>query len=66
VVVAFWKLLKLQKYAGQIYGLRCPNASVMYCFGQKNGLGYILGDFFANSSGHPAQKWTNKPHQDAC
>jgi hypothetical protein len=30
----------------------------------KNGLGYILGDFFANSSGHPAfcsnKKWEEK------
>jgi hypothetical protein len=25
----------------------------------KNGLGYILGDFFTNSSGHPARKRQN-------
>jgi hypothetical protein len=25
----------------------------MYHFVQKYGLGYLLGDFFTNSSGHP-------------
>jgi hypothetical protein len=29
---------------------------VMCSFRQINGLGYILGDFFTNSSGHPDWK----------
>jgi hypothetical protein len=26
----------------------------------KNGLGYILGDFFTNASGHPVRQSKNK------
>jgi hypothetical protein len=28
----------------------------MYHFVQKYGLGYLLGDFFTNSSGHPENR----------
>jgi hypothetical protein len=45
--------LKIAEVA-HISGLLFPMVPVMYSFGQqKNGLGYILGDFFTNSSGHP-------------
>jgi hypothetical protein len=38
-------------FLGQSY----PQLRARTSFGQKIGLGYILGEFFANSSGHPAQ-----------
>jgi hypothetical protein len=31
---------------------------------EKNRLGHILGDFFTNSSGHPAPLWLNKKRKD--
>jgi hypothetical protein len=45
--------LKMTKVA-QIYGLHFPNVSATcVLILRKNGLGYLLGAFFANSSGHP-------------
>jgi hypothetical protein len=45
----------LEKYRiAQIFGLRFPTLKSYIYFVQKLGLGYILGDFFTNSSGHPA------------
>jgi hypothetical protein len=38
----------------QIYGPLFPNVTVYVFVLAKNGLGYILGDMFTNSSGHPA------------
>jgi hypothetical protein len=37
----------------QIFGLLFPQRSSYVFILAKNGLGYILGDFFTNSSGHP-------------
>jgi hypothetical protein len=31
----------------------------------KNGLGYILGDFFTDTSGHPAEPEGNSPNEKA-
>jgi hypothetical protein len=46
-------LLKLSKVA-QILGLCITTVQVTYVLIlTKNGLGYILVDFFINSSGHP-------------
>jgi hypothetical protein len=44
----FWKFQKLRKFMALLF----PEVSVLYLFWQKNGLGYILGDFFTNWSGH--------------
>jgi phosphatidate phosphatase APP1 len=51
VVVYFGQLLEnyIQKYPTFLYFI--PHLSLHMNFG-KNGLGYILGDFFTNSSGH--------------
>jgi hypothetical protein len=40
----------------QIIGLHFSTVKVFYWFSQKNGLGYIVSDFFTNASGHPAQE----------
>jgi hypothetical protein len=47
--------LKLTKYVSHISGLLFSIVPVTYvlCNFGKNGLGYILGDFFTKSSGHP-------------
>jgi hypothetical protein len=37
----------------QIFGATFSNVKAIFT---ENGLGHILGDFFTNSSGHPAQK----------
>jgi hypothetical protein len=39
--------------ATRIFALLFSTVKVMDQFCAKNGLGCILGDFFANSSGHP-------------
>jgi hypothetical protein len=44
--------LKITK-AANFYGVLFPMVPVIINL-TKNGLGYILGDFFTNSSGHPA------------
>jgi hypothetical protein len=46
----FVELQQLPTFLGHSF----PHLSWRIHFG-KNGLGYILGDFFPNSSGHPAQ-----------
>jgi hypothetical protein len=38
-----------------ILGNYFPAGKVVHWFWQKNGLGYILGDLIANSSGHPGR-----------
>jgi hypothetical protein len=37
----------------QTLGLLSPAIKFMHSFCRKNGLGYILGNFFTNLSGHP-------------
>jgi hypothetical protein len=37
-----------------VLGYFFPHWKLSVNFGQKNALGYILGEFFSNSSGHPA------------
>jgi hypothetical protein len=49
----FWKMTEI----AHNFGILFPNFRLCINF-DKNGLGYILGDFFANSSGHPVQRWT--------
>jgi hypothetical protein len=48
----FGKLFK-QRRSSQIFVLLYSTVKVVHSFWQKNGMGYILGEFFANSSGHP-------------
>jgi hypothetical protein len=45
--------LKVTEVA-HIFGARSFHGKKFCIDFDKNGLGYILGDFFANSSGHPA------------
>jgi hypothetical protein len=48
--------LKITEVA-QIFGLPFSTAKKVFIL-KNNGLGNILGDFFAKSSGHPASTWT--------
>jgi hypothetical protein len=48
----FWKL----QNKPQFLGLFCPRPNVRAYIFTINGLGYILGDFFTNSSGHPGRR----------
>jgi hypothetical protein len=52
VVGVLWTVFLITETA-HIVGLLFPQLRVCTYFGKK-GLGYILGDFTANSSGHPA------------
>jgi hypothetical protein len=45
-----WQLQKLPTFFGHSF----PQLRLRINFGTKNGLGYNLGEFFTNSSGHPA------------
>jgi hypothetical protein len=56
VIVYFGQLLKKIQKLHKIFGALFTMVKVTYYFWEINGLGYILGDFFANSSGHPAQE----------
>jgi hypothetical protein len=58
VVISFGQLLKIKKSENW---KSCPNLGPLLCNGKsyaiivtKHELGYIMGDFFRNSSGHPA------------
>jgi hypothetical protein len=46
----------------QIFGLNFFLGKVLCLNFAKNVLGYILGDFFTNSSGHPAVQLHNCSH----
>jgi hypothetical protein len=46
--------MKIKELA-DMFGLLFPQLIICINF-DKKGLGYILGDFFTNSSGHPADK----------
>jgi hypothetical protein len=46
--------------AAQIWGLFFTNGKICVPILTKNGLGYILGDFFTNSSGHPGRRFRLK------
>jgi hypothetical protein len=46
---------ELQKWY-KVLGYFTHGTSNVLIFYKKTGLGYILGDFFTNSSGHPASK----------
>jgi hypothetical protein len=52
VIYYFGQLIENYKNSPQC-GTTFLTARILQYFGQKNGLGYILGDFFTNSSGHP-------------
>jgi hypothetical protein len=49
--VILLKITKSPKAFGILFSLV---KIVYYAMLTKNGMGYMLGDFFANSSGHPA------------
>jgi hypothetical protein len=44
----------------QVFGTFFPQKNKCIRFDRKNGLGYSLGDFFTNSSGHPADRFSQK------
>jgi hypothetical protein len=47
----FLKITKVAPY----FGLLFSTENVVYYILQKNGLDFILGDFFASTSGHPGR-----------
>jgi uncharacterized membrane-anchored protein len=58
-IFAFWAITFFEQFltitvGAQTSGLLFSTDKVIYfvCFFTKNGLGYNLGDFFTNSSGH--------------
>jgi hypothetical protein len=66
VIVYFGQCFEnLQKYIAQIFGLLFPRYQLCFSFDQKR-LGYILGDIFKNSSGHPGLDFKAQAAQPDC
>jgi hypothetical protein len=55
VVVYIGQLFFLITELAHFFGLLFPQRTSYVFILTKNGLGYILGDFFTNSSGHPGR-----------
>jgi hypothetical protein len=53
-IIYFGWILKITEIAF-ILGRIFPRKKVMFIILRKEGLGYILGDFFTSQSGHPAR-----------
>jgi hypothetical protein len=55
-IVYFVKFFLKNTEVAQIFVLLFSTARVEHSFRPKNGSGYILGDFFANPTCHPARR----------
>jgi hypothetical protein len=49
-----------EKHRSGTFLVVCSTVKAIFLILIKNGLGYILGDFFTNSSGHPARKFDSE------